>query len=255
MKLAIMQPYFFPYIGYFQCIAAVDKYILYENLDYITEGWMHRNRILIKNKAASYINARTIGRSSNKKISEIELDTNFIWKKKLINSIRLNYSGAKYFEESFALIEQLIQQEHKYLFEYNTAIIKGICNFLNIKTTIISDNKNYLPFEDKLNAIDYNDYSMFTALLKTKPIKKVARVLEMCRMEQADTFVNAIGGKDLYDKKEFEQYDIDLFFIQTGDIAYEQFNRDFFPHLSIIDVLMHNGREQTKELLNNYKLV
>ena len=76
MKLAIMQPYFFPYLGYFQAIKAVDKYILYENLDYITEGWMHRNRILVKNQNPIYINANIISKSSNKKINEIELVQN-----------------------------------------------------------------------------------------------------------------------------------------------------------------------------------
>ncbi|HQQ62857.1 MAG TPA: WbqC family protein [Pseudomonadales bacterium] len=76
-----MQPYFFPYLGYFQTISAVDKYIVYENLDYITGGWMHRNRILIKNQKPVYINAQIIGKSSNKKINEIELVKNGLWKK------------------------------------------------------------------------------------------------------------------------------------------------------------------------------
>ena len=89
MKLAMMQPYFLPYIGYFQVIHAVDKMILYENIDYITEGWMNRNRIQIKNQQPSYINAVVSKKSSNKKIIEIQIEDGKIWKKKLLNKIFL----------------------------------------------------------------------------------------------------------------------------------------------------------------------
>ena len=255
MKLAIMQPYFFPYLGYFQAIKAVDKYILYENLDYITEGWMHRNRILVKNQNPIYINANIIGKSSNKKINEIELVQNNVWKKKLLNSINLNYRGSAYFHEIFCLIEQLVKTESKFLLEYNANIIKEVCLFLEIKTSIISDNKHYLQLETNLNSIDSGDYSQFPDLLITKPIKKVARVIEICKIERANNFINAIGGKELYDKNEFKKYNIDLYFVETKTYSYKQFSNKFHHHLSIIDVLMHNGKEGTKKLLENYILI
>jgi hypothetical protein len=255
MKLAIMQPYFFPYIGYFQCIHAADKYILYENLDYITEGWMHRNRILVKNSQPVYINARLSGKSSNKKISEIALDPSPQWKRKLLNSIQLNYGGSAYFEEVFPLIQNLVNGPHELLFEYNAAIIRGISSFLGIDTEIVSRNSNYLSLEEQLETIDGNNYGSFPHLELTRPIKKVARVLEICAAEKAAVFLNAIGGQELYSKDEFKAYGIDLFFIKTGNIHYPQFSREFYPHLSVIDVLMHNGKQGTKELLNNYELV
>jgi hypothetical protein len=255
MKLAIMQPYFFPYLGYFQAIKAVDKYILYENLDYITEGWMHRNRILVKNQNPIYINANIISKSSNKKINEIELVQNNVWKKKLLNSINLNYRGSAYFHEIFCLIEKLVKTESKFLLEYNANIIKEVCLFLEIKTSIISDNKHYLQLETNLNSIDSGDYSQFPDLLLTKPIKKVARVIEICKIENAKTFINAIGGQALYSKDEFNKYGIELFFVKTEPFEYKQFSKSFIPNLSIIDVLMHNGKEKTKELINNYNLI
>ena len=90
---------------------------------------------------------------------------------------------------------------------------------------------------------------------KTKPIKKVARVLEMCSCENSNYFINAIGGQELYSKEEFKEYGIDLYFIKMDNIEYKQFSNEFVPNLSIIDVLMHNGKEGTKELLNRYTLV
>ena len=100
-----MQPYFFPFIGYFQAINAVDKYILYENLDYIKDGWMNRNRVLIKDRNPSYLAVILDGRSSNKKIHEIELNTSFNWRRKLLNKVFLNYKGSLFFDESYHLIE------------------------------------------------------------------------------------------------------------------------------------------------------
>jgi hypothetical protein len=255
MKLAIMQPYFFPYLGYFQAIHAVDKYILYENLDYITEGWMHRNRILVKNQKPIYINANIVGKSSNKKISEMELVQNPIWKKKLLHSIDLNYRGSEFFQEAFPLVEKLINGNETLLFEYNCAIIKELCEFLDINTVIVTNNKNYLSLEIELDTIHEDNYSLSPELLVTKPARKVARVIKMCKTENASVFINAIGGKELYKKEEFKAYGIELLFVDTKPYQYKQFSHEFVPGLSIIDVLMHNGKNGTKELLNNYTLV
>lgn len=246
MKLAIMQPYFFPFIGYFQAINAVDKYILYENLDYIKEGWMSRNRVLIKNKTPSYFSPILEGRSSNKKIYEIELNTNFNWRRKLLNKVFFNYKGSSFFDESYNLIEECINIEGDILFMYNSQIIYKIAEHLEINTEIQYDNKHYLPLEQKLAE---------GIIQNTQYEKKLMRVFEICKQEKANVFVNAIGGRKLYDKKRFKEDGIDLFFVETEEIVYKQFSDDFHPNLSIIDVLMHNGREKTKELLKNYKLI
>ena len=255
MKIAIMQPYFFPYIGYFQAIYAADKYLIYENLDFITEGWMNRNRILIKNQKPTYINALIANKSSNKKIYDVELFAYKTWKKKLLNSIELNYRGSKFFNEIFPVLEAVIKSEIIFLHQYNSHIIKTICIYLGIKTEIISQNNNYLPLEENLLSIDRSDYSHFPELLKTKPIKKVARVLSICKAENANIFINAIGGQELYNKNEIKQYGIDLFFLETKPYIYQQFSEDFFLHLSIIDVLMHNGKEGTMQIIKNFNLI
>ena len=216
---------------------------------------MHRNRVLIKYKEPVYINAKIIGKSSNKKIYDVQLDPSPVWKKKLINTIHLNYKGSNGFEEVFPLIEKLINSKYDLLFQYNASIIKGISQFLEIETEIVMDNTGYLTLENKLMDLEQNDYTQFPELALTKPAKKMARVLKICENEGATVFINAIGGTELYIKDEFKKYDLDLFFIKTLDATYNQFSKDFYPHLSIIDVLMNNGKERTKELLNLYELV
>ncbi len=254
MKLAIMQPYFMPYIGYFQAIAAVDKYILYENLTFIKDAWMNRNKLIQKNGIPFTITVPLLHKSSNTLISEVEVDNSQPWANKLLKSLWLNYKGSEYFEEVYSLMENIFADKYDTLHNLNSTSIKRISNYIGLTTEIISDNHNYIQYEKKLDKFD--DYSIFPELEKTKPIKKVARVIKMCKQENCDLFVNAIGGQVLYSKQEFSQYGIDIRFIKTDEkIQYKQFKNEFVPNLSIIDVLMHNGKEGTKQLLNAYKLI
>lgn len=256
MKLAIMQPYFMPYIGYFQAIYSVDKYILYSNLSFIKDGWMNRNRILIKDGSISIISVPLIHKSSNNFIYEILVDKNKKWNIKLLKSIFLNYKGCDYFEEVYPLFEKLLNQSYDYLYELNAYTLIGIARFIGITTPIEFDNKeNYFDLEKKLLNIENGDYSDFIYMKKTQPIKKVARILAISNIEKADVFVNAIGGQDLYDKDEFKQYGIDLKFIKTDNFSYSQFSKEFASNLSIIDVLMHNGKAGTMELIKKYTLI
>ena len=251
-----MQPYFMPYLGYFQAIAAVDKYILYDKLTYILNGWINRNRIRQRNMPPSYIIVPLKNKSSSTLISDIEIDNSKPWQNKILKTLQQAYSKSTYFYEVMPLIEDILSRDFSTISELNCYSIKSICQFLDIKTEIDSDTERFLDLENKLSKIELEDYSEFLHL-HTLPIKKVARAIEICREERCDIFINAIGGQELYDKKEFKQYNIDLYFIQMDEIRYPQKCNDhsFEPNLSIIDVLMHNGKEGTKELLNKYTLV
>ena len=100
MKIGIMQPYFFPYIGYWQLLNAVDKYVIYEDVNYIKGGWINRNRILI-NGEAKYFNVQLKDASPNKKINEIHVSNDAITKRKMLNTLEMNYKKAPYFNEVF----------------------------------------------------------------------------------------------------------------------------------------------------------
>lgn len=256
MKLAIMQPYFMPYIGYFQAIHAVDKYILYDNLTFIKDAWINRNRLLLCNDNITTFSVPLIAKSSYTKILDTRIDNSQKWAQKLLKTIFLNYKKASYFDEVFPLLEEILNNQCVFLSELNVLAIKTIAEFLSIDTVIEHNVSKYISIEDNLLLVDKQDYSPFQYLEKTKPIKKVARVIEMCKAEGATSFINAIGGQSLYNQNEFAMYGIDLKFVQTDEsLKYKQFSQEFTPNLSIIDVLMHNGKEGTQELLNKYTLI
>lgn len=249
MRIAIMQAYFFPYLGYFQAIEAVDKYLLYENLNYIKDGWMHRNRIQGRNPSPFYFSVPVVGKSSNRKISDIQLAEASAWRRKLKNALALNYRGAPHFEETFALVEPLLEARVPTLHGFNSAIIRKLCEHLEIQTHLVADNAKYLDFEDVL---DQESESLES---EGGNAKKVRRVLHICREEGASMFVNAIGGTELYREAQFEEAGIDLRFVKTLPHSYQQFGDRFLPNLSILDVLMFCGREGTQQLLQLCELI
>lgn len=254
MKLAIMQPYFMPYIGYFQAISAVDKYILYGNLTFIKEQWMNRNRIRLCNGDVHTITVPLKHKSSNMMIYDIFLDNSKPWSKNLLKTLSMNYRKATFYGEVFPFIESLLGTRYETLMEMNVETLRAISSYLDIETEIDSDNSRFDDLEELLKTIEL-DYSGLPYLEATKPLKKTARVIEICRREHCDHFINAIGGQALYDKEEFASYGIKLDFVKTNDISYPQFDYQFEPNLSIIDVLMHNGKEGTKKLLKEYTLI
>jgi len=249
MRIGIMQSYFFPYIGYFQAIHAVDQYHLYEHFNYIKDGWMHRNRIQGSNKSPFYFSVPVTGRSSHRRISEIKLVEGSFWRRKLKTALTLNYRAAPFFEETYAVVEPLLENQLPTLHEYNSAIIRGICNHLNIQTRIVSEHTHYLELE---TALEQRNES---AVAGDEPSKKVHRVLQICLEEEATTFVNAIGGAELYDKAQFAEAGVDLRFVKTLPVSYQQSGDEFQPNLSILDVLMFCGREGAGQLLKQYELV
>jgi hypothetical protein len=254
MKLGIMQPYFFPYIGYFQAINATDKYILYENVNFIKKGWMNRNSHLLKNNKSCYFIVPLREKSSLKKINEIELHEDDKWRKQILNRLFFNYKKARYFDVVYPLIEFVINYPTNKLAEINYQSIKKVCEYLSIKTEITKECAKYADIEEQLMSEEINKND-FPSLKLENWDHKVVRILEICRRENANIYINAIGGIELYSKNIFLQNNIDLMFIRTKKIEYKQFNNEFIPNLSIIDVLMFNSIEKTNELLNEFDLI
>ena len=256
MKLAIMQPYFMPYIGYFQAISAVDKYILYSNLNFIKESWMNRNRVLMRDGKIVTITVPLKSKSSYSMIYDVEIDNSKPWKEKMLKTIQMCYSKKPFYKEIFDLLNSMLTPEYTHLKDLNNSTIVSISHYLDIQTVIDVDNSRFLDMEKGMVNIE-EDYSDLPYLLKTKPIRKVARVIEMCRREGSNDFYNAIGGQELYSKEEFKQYDIRLNFVRTNNIEYRQDSKkgEFVSNLSIIDVLMNNGKIGTQKLLQEYVIV
>ncbi|MBS5979631.1 MAG: WbqC family protein [Dysgonomonas mossii] len=231
MILGIMQPYFMPYIGYFQLLNAVDKYVIYDNAKYTKKGWINRNRIL-KNNKDTLISISVEKDSDYLDIKDRSVADSFD-KKKLINQIRESYRKAPYFEQVMPIVEDIINYEEKNLFLYIYNSIKEVCKYLNIHTEIIISST--IDVEQAFTGQD--------------------RVIAICKNLGAEDYYNAIGGQELYQPKDFEKEGINLRFLSSNLVTYKQFNNDFIPWLSIIDVMMFNSLAEIQDMLNEYKLI
>ena len=232
MKLAIMQPYFFPYIGYFQLINSVDKFIFYDDVNYIKGGWVNRNNILV-NGNNFWITLQLKKASPNKNINEIYVGNN---KGKIIKTIYQYYKKAPYFNHCIPIIDLIFNN-------INSGMLLSSVAALTIKEVA-----KYLAIDVKFE---------FSSLVyeNTKLLRKEDRLIKICKLNGAKTYINPIGGKSLYTKEIFKKNDIDLFFLKTLPIEYKQFKDKFVPNLSIIDVMMFNSIEKIREMLFDFELV
>ncbi|MCW1734238.1 WbqC family protein [Anaerorudis cellulosivorans] len=229
MKLAIMQPYFLPYIGYFQLIKAADTFLIYDDVQFIKGGWINRNYMLL-NGSKFMFNLILKGASANKLINEISVQPN---QNKLLKTIYHSYNKAPYFESAFSVIENILNYEDKNLAKFIGNSIIHICNYLKIDTEII--------------------YS--SSMEKNNELKGQEKIIHISKLLNADTYINAIGGQDLYDKESFKKACIDLKFIKTYSTSYTQFKNEFIPWLSILDVMMFNSIEEINKMLDDYELI
>lgn len=252
MKLGMNQPYLFPYLGFYQLVSAVDRFIVYDNLNYIQYGWINRNRFLVVGGEPTYFNAVTDDSSPHRKIRDIKLSHRSNWRRKLLNTFLLNYRKCPFFDETFSVIEPIIRSATDSLSEMATQSIVKVCDHLGIETEIIQ-NPVYADLEALLD--NENLLESFPGIKLQRPERKVVRVIAVCRMMNADHFFNAIGGQALYDPDEFRTNGIELKFLKTIDQPYQQTTATYHPGLSIIDVLMNCGRAGTMFRLKNYELI
>jgi hypothetical protein len=232
MTIAIMQPYLFPYIGYFQLINAVDKFIIYDDVAFINKGWINRNNILSNGKA-SLFTLPLIGASQNKLINEIEIENLPIWGKKFLKTLEQNYKKAPHYQSVMTIIEKIILSEKTNISDVIYLSLEKICSYLAIKTQLVRTSSIY----------------------QNQHLKAQERILDICLQEKATHYINPIGGRELYDKNIFAQNHIQLSFIQSKRSDYQQFKDDFVPWLSIIDGLMFCSINEIKEQLLQFELV
>ncbi|HOW98234.1 MAG TPA: WbqC family protein [Kiritimatiellia bacterium] len=254
VRLAMMQSYFFPYIGYFQLLASVDRMILYENLNHIRHGWVHRNRIRLKGRDAVYCSVPLLHASSFVKIRDLLVDRSQRWPGKFLDLLTFNYRKARFFEEVYPVIEEAVSREAARLAEVNWNAFTAVASFLGIAAEIRRDTP---PCDEFEAAVARKDAGWFRALgqsLGTDDVRQ-QRVLYVCRAEGADAFHNPIGGLELYSRDLFGRNGIRLRFLRPRLTPYEQSESAFIPGLSILDVLMHCGREGTRQQLADYDIV
>ena len=232
MTIGIMQPYLFPYIGYWQLINIVDTFVIYDNIQFSKKGWFHRNNILLNGKKKLFsiplkkdsdsldVVERYISDGAEKEIN------------KIIRQVENAYKKAPYFVDVFPLIKEIFQNAERNLFKYIYNSVIQICEYLEINTNIV--------ISSTIN-IDHS-------------LKSQDKVIALNKALNATKYINPIGGIELYEYEIFQNENIELAFLNSNVLEYNQFEKGFIPYLSIIDIMMFNSREDIKKLLLEYKL-
>jgi hypothetical protein len=231
--IAIMQPYFMPYIGYWQLMAAVDQFVVYDNIQYTKKGWINKNRFLRNGSAAVFSLPLKRG-SSFLNVKDRYLSDDFQKEAaRLLRQIEGSYKHAPNFEATFTLFEKCMTYDNKNLFDfiYNSIIV--IKEHMGIKTRII--------ISSSINI----DHSLLSA----------DKVKAICHALKAKKYINPIGGSELYSKNDFHSDGIELLFHQSLPVKYKQFEHKFQPWLSVIDVLMFNCKDQLSACLKKYEFL
>lgn len=232
MKLGGNQPYFFPYIGYWQLMNAVDLYVIADDFNYIKGGWVNRNKILIGGEGR-YLNLPLKKPSSRKWCNETIIDHNEDRIDECLRKVMFSYKNAPYFSVVYPMIEAVMKCDCVTLSDYVKHSFSVLCPYLGIDTKII----------------------MSSSLDKDMTLKKQEKIIDICKVTGADAYYNAIGGREIYSFDDFKSEGITLKFLTTNEITYPQFDNEFVPNLSIIDVMMFNSQEQIHDYLKDYTLV
>ena len=229
MTVGIMQPYLFPYIGYFQLLAEVDRFVIYDDVTFIKQGWINRNRMLI-NGEPSFFTVPLAHKSSAVAIRETEISTapeHRRWAEKMLKSFDNAYRRAPEFSRTYPLIERVLTSTTRKVSELAVDSIRAVATLLEIRTPIVETSASY--GNGHLHGED--------------------RVIAICKAEGADRYVNASGGRELYAHGRFAAEGIDLRFLTPQPVEYPQFGDAFVPWLSIVDVLMFNPVGRVREYL------
>lgn len=229
MKVAVMQPYFFPYIGYFQLIHAADAFVIYDDVNYIKGGWINRNFILSHGEKKR-ITLQLFGASPNCLINQVKVGNN---RHKLLKTIQQNYSRAPHYQNVTHLIEQILGSEETNLASFLEDSLRKICGYLGLS----------------------REWYISSDLKKDISLRGQQKILAVCAEVGASQYINMTSGEGLYDYGSFAERDIGLSFLEPNIVQYQQSNNEFVPNLSIIDVMMFNSQRQCQKMLEEYKVV
>lgn len=232
--ISIMQPYFFPYLGYYQLVAASDLMVFYDDVNFMKGGWIHRNRIY-SNQKEQLFTVPLQKQSSFVPINETEIHAQqyALWKKKFLKSLTQSYGKAPHFSTTIDLVTRVLDAESTSLAKLTVLSITEVANFLGLKTAFQLSSESY-PH--------------------TNGLERRERLITISQEAGYNQYLNPPGGKQLYQKEDFRRSGIDLHFLQPRLKPYPQFAKEFIPGLSMIDVMMFNSSEEIRRNLLGYDL-
>jgi hypothetical protein len=231
MTIAIFQPYFLPYIGYWQLLAMVDGFVVYDNIEYTKKGWINRNRFL-QGGADAYFTVPIKKASDFLTVAERQVADDFD-RDKLLRALAASYRKAPQFETVYPLVERIVRAPLGNLFDYVHHSLVEVARFLEIATPLVRSSTI---------AIDHT-------------LKSEQKVLAICQALGADRYLNPIAGQALYSQAAFAAASIQLDFVQPRPIVYPQFGGPFVPNLSILDVLMFNAKPAVRAMLSEVDVI
>ncbi len=237
MKVGIMQPYTFPYLGYFQLINYVDKWVVFDDAQFISKGWVNRNRILhpdIK-KEWQYFTVPVKKHSRESRIKAVEINEEKPWRDEFLGKLTSYKKKAPFYAETVEFIGDCISFNGGSLSEWIIYTLENTCAYLNI------------PF----------DHSVFSETeMSTDNVQHAGQwALEIADTLGADEYVNPPGGYTIFNENEFQEKNIELKFLKPDLIPYVQRRDGFVPGLSIVDVMMWNDKDKIHRLLTDFEIV
>lgn len=233
MRLAIMQPYFLPYIGYFQLINAVDKFVILDDVNYINRGWINRNR-LPDGDGTRWLTLPLVGASQNRLIRDISICPDDGWKAKMLRTVQQSYAGASEYDQAFHMFQEWLNSTSENLSDFLYETLMDICRHCGICTEIVPTSMVYPKGE----------------------LKGQQRILDICMREKATVYLNPPGGKDLYDASLFAAAGVELLFLQPAIKQLQlKFSGSEGPVLSILDLLMRNSPDALQRAVQKCDLV
>lgn len=232
MRVAIMQPYLFPYVGYFQLIHAVDLFVLHDDVQWLKGGWINRNQILLDGRPLRWT-MPVAKKNSHDLINQCMMAELSDGRGRILRQIHNAYRRAPFFHEVMPLVTDVINQAERNVAKYIFNSLERLSEYLELSTKLI----------------------MSSAVKKDDFLKGQERVIAICSTLGATEYINPPGGVALYDKEAFRKKGIELYFLQPGKIEYQQFGNAFVPNLSIIDTLMFNSVESVRKILRIFRLI
>jgi hypothetical protein len=232
MRLAVMQPYLFPYLGYFQLMHSVDRFVLFDDVAFIKRGWINRNRILV-NGAEHLFRVPIENMSQNRMICDTKIAADGQWKTGLLKTLAWSYRKAPSFGVVFPMIAEILAAAERSIGRFIANSLAVLAAYLGLSTELVTASARYA----------------------NQHLKGEDRILDLCRLEGAHAYHNAPGGAALYDRARFASEGIVLRLLEPHLAPYRQPARHFVAGLSIIDVLMWNGQAAARAMVEDYALV
>lgn len=232
MKVAVMQPYLFPYIGYFQMIKEVDTFVIFDDVNFIKKGWINRNNILLNGIKHAWT-LPLINASQNRLIKEIDIFEPGKNKQKLLTLFEQAYNKTPIYDNVFPMIKDIILNPDDSIVDFIENSLKIIANYLNLNTNFIRSS----------------------GISNLNSLRAQERIIDIVKRIGGTTYINAIGGMELYQKEAFKNADLEINFIKTGTVYYKHAADVFIPGLSIIDLIFNCDKDIVIKKLDNYELI